>query len=148
MDAADFAFLQFLKAREHKSWCNLAEDNELVAAFQRRASCLTHRAYQPRVVQKTSWNDMLIDLHYLSNACCGFLLAKCFHDALQRPETPLNAKTLGAMHELFRLFALFTMQKASAARSQCSFFGHRHSGVSTAQNADTGNSVVDARNQS
>ncbi len=114
VDDADFAFLQFLKAGEHTDRCNLVDDHELVAAFQHRTSFLTHRAYQSRVVQKTSWNDMLIDLHHISNAYCEFLLIKYFHDALQRPETSLDAKTQDAMHEVFRLFALFTMQKASA----------------------------------
>lgn len=114
VDDADFAFLHFLEAREYKDRCNLVEDYELVAAFQHRASFLTHRAYQSRVVQKTSWNDMLIDLHYLSNAYCEFLLVKYFQDALRRPATPLDAETQHAVHELFRLFALFTMQKTSA----------------------------------
>jgi acyl-CoA oxidase len=115
VDDVDFAFLHFLQARDPKQQVfNTARADGLVTAFQYRASFLAHRVYQSRVVQKASWNDMLIDLHRLSNAHCESLLVKHFHNALQRPDPPLDRQTHDTMVRLFKLFALFTLHNASA----------------------------------
>jgi acyl-CoA oxidase len=114
LDNVDFTFLHFLTAKDQKKAFNPAHTDELVAAFQYRASFLAHKVYQSRVVQKASWNDLLIDLHYMSDAHCESLLVKYFHDALQRPDPPLDRKTQDTMHQLFKLFALFTLRNASA----------------------------------
>ena len=114
VDNVDFAFLHFIAAGHRPKPFNPADTHQLVAAFQYRTSFLAHRAYRARVVQKTSWNDMLIDLHHLSNAHCESLLVQYFHDALQRPDPPLDGKTHDTMRQLFKLFALFTLQNACA----------------------------------
>lgn len=113
VDNVDSAFLHFLNQEGQKPAFDLAESHDLVAAFQYRASYLAHKAYQLRVVQKVSWNDMLIDLHHLSNAHCESLLVQHFHDALKQPSPPLDAVTHNTMRQLFKLFSLFTLQNAS-----------------------------------
>ncbi|KAK5074473.1 hypothetical protein LTR70_005400 [Exophiala xenobiotica] len=115
VDDVDFTVLRFLKTRDQETPAfdpGRAED--LLAAFQYRSCFLAYRAYQFRIVQKASWNDILIDLHHLSNAHCESLLVKYFHEALQRADPPLDPPTLATMHQLFKLFALFTFQNASA----------------------------------
>lgn len=114
VDNVDSAFLHFLSQGDQKPAFDLAKSHDLVAAFQYRASYLAHRAYQLRVVQNASWNDMLIDLHHLSNAYCESLLVQHFHDALQQPSPPLDGITHNTMRQLFKLFSLFTLQNASS----------------------------------
>jgi acyl-CoA oxidase len=114
VDNVDSAFLRFLTDGDQTKVFNPAHTNELVAAFQYRASFLAYRVYQSRVLQKFSWNDMLVDLHHLSNAHCESLLVNYFHDAIQQPDPPLDSKTHGTMHQLFKLFALFTLKNACA----------------------------------
>lgn len=114
VDNIDSAFLRFLVPGNQKNPFNSADPRELVAAFQYRASFLAHKAYQSRVLQKTSWSDMLIELHHLSNAHCESLLVQYFYEAIQRPDPPLDDRTQETMRELFMLFALFTLQNACA----------------------------------
>ena len=114
VEDVDFAFLHFLQVKSQQQAFDLVQsDNDLVAAFRYRASFLAYNVYQARVVHKTSWNNMLIVLRQLSNAHCESLLVKYFHDALQRPDPPLDRKTHDIMHRLFKLFALFSLHNAS-----------------------------------
>ncbi|KAK5056228.1 hypothetical protein LTR84_012781 [Exophiala bonariae] len=116
VDKVDITFLQFLTTSSRRRSLDLIAygPDDLVAAFQYRASYLAHKAYQLRIMQKFSWNDMLIELHHLSNAHCEFLLVQSFHDALQQPFPPLDAATHRTMQQLFMLFALFTLQDNSS----------------------------------
>ena len=115
VDDVDFTNLRFLKTRDQETpTFGPGRAEGLLTAFQYRSCFLAYRVYHCRIVQKASWNDMLIDLHHLSNAHCESLLVKYFHEALRQADPPLDPPTLAAMHQLFKLFALITFQNASA----------------------------------
>lgn len=84
------------------------DDGAIVEAFQRRSLDLTYKAYRARVVDKKSWNSLLIQFHQLSRAHSQALLVSYFFDA-----TSENASMSPALRQtlrlLFRLFALNSM---------------------------------------
>lgn len=91
----------------------LGSDADLVAAFAWRPSFLTFEALKHRDENKKPWNDLLVDFYRLSKAHSQYLVVKSFHDALQSSDTTsqLDAETLDVLWNLFRLFALNTLEQ-------------------------------------
>ena len=120
-DSVDEQFQTFIM--NNKSY-NRRSDNfnvvecpiELVRAFKQRASYLTYKVYQARVVEKKSWTSLMIQLHRLSRAHSESLLVSYFYDAAytDTPDPPLVESTQEVMKLLFRLFALFTLDASAS----------------------------------
>jgi acyl-CoA oxidase len=96
----------------------LDNDQAIVDAFNRRMACMACRAYEAREVQKRSWNSLLIDLHKLSRAYSQAMLVSNFYAAVvandSNGEDCLDASTRSVLLDLFRLFALHTMDGEAA----------------------------------
>ena len=94
----------------------LDDDTELVQAFAWRTAHLTFAALRHRDEDKRSWNSLLVDFWRLSTAYAQYLVVKSFHDALQDPKTKssLDSTTLDLLHQLFRLFALHTLEREAS----------------------------------
>lgn len=90
-----------------------SNDSDIVAAFAWRASYLTFEALKHRDVEKKSWNSLLVDFWRLSTAHSQYLVVKNFYSALQSSSLTyeLDSVSITAMHQLFRLFALSTLEK-------------------------------------
>src|SRR5271170_3252308 len=74
-DPIDVQFWHFIQTKESHIDFNIFEnDNDLVKAFQHRASYLAYEAYQLRIVQKQPWTSLMIRLHKLSRAHSEALL--------------------------------------------------------------------------
>lgn len=86
---------------------SLDDDAAIARAFEWRVSFFAFRAYEARQVQKRSWNSLLIDLYKLSRAYSQSMLVSSFLDGLQ--DANLLATTRNVLRDLFRLFALHTM---------------------------------------
>lgn len=91
-------------------------ESDIVEAFQRRVSYMAYRAYKARIEQKQPWTDLMIHLHRLSGAFSESLLVANFYQAIfdKEPSPQLDAPTHAVMQDLFRLFALHTMEKQSS----------------------------------
>lgn len=130
--AADNDTAQFLRrflARQDigAAFDVLGSDEELVDAFAWRVAYLTFDALRKRDEEKQSWNSLLVDFQRLSTAHAQYMVVKSFRDALHREvsggsSSPggggghhehhhLDGETLGALHALFKLFALATLEK-------------------------------------
>lgn len=129
--AADNDTAQFLRrflARQDigAAFDVLGSDEELVDAFAWRVAYLTFDALRKRDEEKQSWNSLLVDFQRLSTAHAQYMVVKSFRDALRREvggggssssgggghdEHHLDGETLGALHALFKLFALSTLEK-------------------------------------
>jgi acyl-CoA oxidase len=94
----------------------LGSDSDLVAAFAWRTSFLTFEALKHRDLEKNSWNSLLVDFWRLSTAHSQYLVVKNFHDALQSEnlKKELDPTLIDVMHNLFRLYALHTLEKEAA----------------------------------
>jgi acyl-CoA oxidase len=94
----------------------LGSDSDLVAAFAWRTSFLTFEALKHRDVEKNSWNSLLVDFWRLSTAHSQYLVVKNFYDALQSEnlKKELDPTLIDVMHNLFRLYALHTLEKEAA----------------------------------
>jgi acyl-CoA oxidase len=90
----------------------LHSDEAIVHTFRRRSADLCVRAYEERILKKRSWNSLLIQLHKLSRAHSQSILVENFYSALCNDTTiPASAKPV--LEDLFRLFALYTMDLES-----------------------------------
>ena len=112
LDATDASIKTFLKASlssdNGPKFNVLGGDQGIVDAFRHRAAYLSHKAYDNRVVKKHGWNSLLIQLYKLSRAHSQAILVENFHNALSNDSRiPTSAKPM--LHDLFTLFALFTM---------------------------------------
>jgi acyl-CoA oxidase len=94
----------------------LGSDSDLVAAFAWRTSFLTFEALKHRDLEKNSWNSLLVDFWRLSTAHSQYLVVKNFYDALQSEnlKKELDPTLIDVMHNLFRLYALHTLEKEAA----------------------------------
>jgi acyl-CoA oxidase len=94
----------------------LSSDEDLVAAYAWRTSFLTFDALKQRDEQKKSWNDLLVDFYRLSKAHSQYLVVKNFYVTLNSEETKsqLDADTLAILRNLFRLYALHTLETESS----------------------------------
>ena len=102
---------------------NLENDAAIANAFDWRVSFFAFRAYEAREVQKRSWNSLLIDLYKLSRAYSQSMLVSSFLGGVQNAN--LSAATQDVLRDLYRLFALYTMdtearefQKSGAVSSE------------------------------
>jgi acyl-CoA oxidase len=147
-DATDANLKAYFKARRQGDKGNkfdiLNSDQAIVDAFRFRAAFLAVQAHEERIIERKSWNSMLIQLHALSNEHSQAILVENFHAALHSPPAPsitsaspsklaLSRPIPTAAHpimlNLFRLFALTSL--LSAPGSALEFL---HSGcVSLAQ---------------
>lgn len=95
----------------------LGSDTDLVDAFAWRVAYLTFEALRNRDEDKRSWNSLLVDFYRLSTAHAQYMVVKSFHDALfADPSTSrhLSRETVSILHKLFRLFALYTLEKEAS----------------------------------
>lgn len=84
------------------------DDQAIVSAFALRATEMSHRAYEARIVHCRPWNSLLIQLHRLSRAYSEFILISTFHEALQS-STLLPTTTRDVLRSCFRLYAFYTI---------------------------------------
>jgi len=88
-------------------------DFALLNAFKDRVSYLAHRAYQQRVVKKQSWTGLMIELHQLAIAHAESILVENFYTAVFVSPPNLDPPIVDVLRDLFRLFALTTIQTRS-----------------------------------
>lgn len=88
---------------------------DIVHAFQHRVSHLSYQAYEARIEKKAPWTSLMISLHRLARAFSESLLVTNFYNAIfeAEPNPPLDSATRNVMKDLFRLFALFTIDTQS-----------------------------------
>jgi acyl-CoA oxidase len=110
--------LQAYLARRDKgaSFDILEVDSDIVAAFAWRTAHLTFEALKHRDLEKRSWNSLLVDFWRLSTAHSQYLVVKNFYEAVSSPElaAKLGPETTKIMHNLFRLYALHTLEREAA----------------------------------
>jgi acyl-CoA oxidase len=94
----------------------LRYDEDLVAAFAWRTSFLVFDALRQRDEQKKPWNDLLVHFYRLSKAHSQYLIVKNFYDTLsaEKTKSELDPATIEIMFQLFRLFALNTLENEAA----------------------------------
>ena len=111
----DAQFQTYLKSQRSSQYDIYNNEASIVAAFKDRVSYLAHKAYQSRIVEKQSWIALVIDLHRLAIAHSESILVENFHNAIfvARPNPPLCDATRKVMENLFRLFALTTIDAKS-----------------------------------
>lgn len=100
----------------------LDSDEDLVEAFAWRTAYLTFEALKHRDEEKRSWNSLLVDFWRLSTAHAQYMVVKNFHGALAGSslQSALPTETKEVMHDLFKLFALHTLEKESSEFFQSS----------------------------
>jgi acyl-CoA oxidase len=115
-DSVDIQYWHFMRNRSNPHFSILETENEIVQAFQHRASYLAYQVYQARVVEKQSWTSLMINLHRLSRAHSESLLVLNFYNAIFTSQTdpPLDQSTIELMKRLFQLFALFTLDLSAS----------------------------------
>ncbi|GFF24154.1 putative peroxisomal acyl-coenzyme A oxidase 1.2 [Aspergillus udagawae] len=110
--------LQAYLARRDKgaSFDILEVDSDIVAAFAWRTAHLTFEALKHRDLEKRSWNSLLVDFWRLSTAHSQYLVVKNFYEAVSSPDlaAKLGPETTKIMHNLFRLYALHTLEREAA----------------------------------
>jgi acyl-CoA oxidase len=113
----------------------LNSDKDVVAAFAWRASYLTFEALRLRDQEKASWNSLLVDFWRLSTAHSQASVVKNNYDALQSDAArqSLDRNTADVVHNLFQLFAFYTLENAGQE-----FFSSR---------AVSGRQLVEIRNK-
>ncbi|KAF2833544.1 acyl-coenzyme A oxidase 1 [Ophiobolus disseminans] len=91
----------------------IGNDEDLVAAFAWRVSFLTFEASKHRDEQKKAWNDLLVDFYRLSKAHAQWMVVKNNLSALKKieKEGKLGKETFDVLMNLFRLFALHTLEQ-------------------------------------
>jgi acyl-CoA oxidase len=94
----------------------LDSDEELVDAFAWRTAHLTFEALRHRDEEKRSWNSLLVDFWRLSTAHAQYMVVKNFHGALASSslQSALPTQTKEVLHDLFKLFALHTLERESS----------------------------------
>jgi acyl-CoA oxidase len=117
---------QYLSRQDHGAAFDvLRNDADIVSAYAWRTSFLTFEALKQREEQKMGWNDLLVDFYRLSKAHSQYLVVKSFLSTLEDPETQaaLDKSTLAVFRNLFRLYALHTLEQEGSeffAASACS----------------------------
>ncbi|KPI40545.1 Peroxisomal acyl-coenzyme A oxidase 1 [Cyphellophora attinorum] len=104
------AFLQGSGPRHYDIY---NKDSDILDAFRYRFAYLAHKAYQGRVEQKQSWTSLMVSLHRLSQAWSECILIENFYNAMfgARPDPPIAEATHTVLKDVFRLFALSTIDK-------------------------------------
>ena len=101
-------YLRFKSSKNPSTIDPFKSDEQIVAAFQRRAAHLSYKAYENRIVEKKPWNELLIQLHQLSEAQSQAILVSNFYRAISSAKG-LSHASRDILTKLFRLFALYTM---------------------------------------
>ncbi|KAJ6082966.1 hypothetical protein N7467_007101 [Penicillium canescens] len=96
----------------------LNSDRDVVKSFELRATALAYDAYEQRVIKKKNWNSLLIQLHKLSRAQSQSIMVATFFEALSTNKT-LSAPTRTTLWDLYRLFALNTMENEGYEFFRC-----------------------------
>ncbi|KAL2833165.1 acyl-CoA dehydrogenase/oxidase C-terminal [Aspergillus pseudoustus] len=102
-------YLSQIHGASQTSYNILEQDQDLVRAFQHRATALAYNVYEARVVNKKPWTSLMIELHKLSKAQSQYILVTKFHDALAS-NTDLSEGTRNILWNVFRLFASYTLE--------------------------------------
>lgn len=115
-DSVDAQFQAFIQSHQGQHSFSIDHDFGLVQAFRHRASYLTYQLYQARVVQKLPWTDLMLYLHRLSRAYSESLLITNFYNAVFEStlNPPVDDATLNVVKNLYRLFAIFTLDNSSS----------------------------------
>lgn len=94
----------------------LGNDEELVDAYAWRVAYLTFEALRHRDDEKKSWNSLLVDFYRLSTAHAQYMVVKNFAEALSSSslQSALPKDTKKALHDLFQLYALNTLERESS----------------------------------
>ncbi|KAJ5439609.1 uncharacterized protein N7458_010607 [Penicillium daleae] len=122
-DETDARFKEFIRNKRNAGSSQprrslLLSDRDIVKSFELRATALAYDAYEQRVLKKQNWNSLLIQLHKLSKAQSQSILVATFFEALSTDNTLSNpAKTI--LWDLFRLFALYTMENEGYEFFRC-----------------------------
>lgn len=103
----------FLRQSKPRHFDIYGKEADILDAFRYRFAYLSYKAYQSRVEQKQSWTSLMVSLHRLSQAWSECILVENFYDALfkARPNPTIDQPTHEILKDLFRLFALFTIDK-------------------------------------
>ncbi|KAL5043023.1 hypothetical protein BDW71DRAFT_200083 [Aspergillus fruticulosus] len=111
-DEIDLQFTTYLpKVQRGERVCDydiLQNDADLARAFQHKATALAYDVYRERVVRKRGWTSTMTQFHKLSKAQSQSILVTQFYQALSS-STQLSAGTKEVLWDLYRLFALFTL---------------------------------------
>ncbi|KAK3074212.1 hypothetical protein LTS18_014295, partial [Coniosporium uncinatum] len=121
-DPADMLFKHYLERKDRPPTKDILkgdkiDDEAISEAFAWRAAHLSFQAYEARIVQKQKWNMLLIQLHKLSRAYSESILVTNFYQALQ--SLPLCEQTTAVMKDLYRLYALYTMDVEARSFAVC-----------------------------
>lgn len=112
MDLTSKNLQQYYESRTHDDAGTLFDilnnDKAIVNAFSNRAAHLSFKAHKERIVNKRSWNSMLIQLHKLSRAHSQAILVRNFYEALEN-DGSISANLQPVLRDCFRLFSLYTM---------------------------------------
>jgi acyl-CoA oxidase len=116
-ESIDAQFQLYIRTKDTKHNFDIfGSDEELVKAFEYRASFLSYQAYKARVVEKKPWTSLMISLHRLSKAHSEALLVSNFYGAVSSSQTnpPLDSSTVNVIRVLFRLYALYTLDLSAS----------------------------------
>ncbi|KAJ5890962.1 uncharacterized protein N7473_007190 [Penicillium subrubescens] len=120
-DETDARFKEFIRAKRQAGASqpiSLSNDQDIVKSFELRATALAYDAYEQRVLKKQNWNSLLIQLHKLSKAQSQSILVATFFKALSTDQT-LSGPTKTVLWDVFRLFALYTMENEGYEFFRC-----------------------------
>jgi acyl-CoA oxidase len=95
----------------------LGSDADIVSAFAWRSAFMSFNLLDKRDAEKTSWNDLLVDMYRLSKAHSQYMMVKNFYDTLNSKDTieQLPADTTReVLWNLFRLYALNTLESEAS----------------------------------
>ncbi|ODH38741.1 hypothetical protein ACO22_02214 [Paracoccidioides brasiliensis] len=111
---------RYLNSKDRKLNFNvLKNDEDIVHAFEWRAAYFSFKAYEKREIQKQSWNSLLIDFYRLSRTHSQSILVINFYNALKNDANIPSEQTREVLWDLFRLFALSTMETESREFYSC-----------------------------
>ncbi|PGG97421.1 hypothetical protein GX51_07332 [Blastomyces parvus] len=112
---------RFLASKDKKlSLSVFTSDEDIVQAFEWRAAYLSFKAYEKREIQKQTWNSLLIDFYRLSRAHSQSILVINFYNAIINDSNTIpSAQTRSTLRDLFRLFALSTMEAEAREFYSC-----------------------------
>lgn len=95
----------------------LGSDADIVSAFAWRSAFMSFNLLDKRDAEKTSWNDLLVDMYRLSKAHSQYMIVKNFYDTLNSNATiesmPADT-TREVFWNLFRLYALNTLESEAS----------------------------------
>ena len=110
-------FRSFLSRRDvGAAFDVLGRGEDIVVAFAWCTSFLKFEALKHRDEEENSWNSLLVDFWRLSRAHSQYLIVKNFYEALRSKsiEQELDAETVALMHQIFRLYAIHTLEREAS----------------------------------